>query len=241
MSNQITPDMLVREVAAKYPATLRTLEALGIDYCCGGKLPLAEAAVGRGLPLETVIAVLEAAIAQTYGDEPAGEDWQYAPFDALTDYIIEKHHTFLQRELPRLEYILSVVARVHGPNHADVLEPLVKLYAALKTELEMHLEKEEQVTFPAICRLSTGEIDDVVLRAVRELEEEHERAGAVLHQLREVTHDFEMPDDVCNTYRALYAGLQALENDVHQHIHLENNILFPRVKALVKEEIAAAA
>jgi len=241
MGTQVTPDMLVREVAAKYPATLRTLEALGIDYCCAGKLPLAEAAAERKLPVETVIAVLEAAIAQASGDEPAGEDWQHAPFDALTDHIVEKHHTYMHREMPRLEYILSVVARVHGPNHGDVLEPLVGLYAALKAELDEHLKKEEEVTFPAINRLAAGDVDDVVLRTVRELEDEHERAGAVLHRMHEVTRDFAMPDDVCNTYRALYDGLQELEQDIHQHIHLENNILFPRVKVAVKEYAAAAA
>jgi len=240
MSNQVTPETLVREVAAKWPATLRTLEALGIDYCCGGKLPLAEAAAERKLPVETVIAVLEAAIMQASVAESAGEDWQDAPLDALTDHILEKHHTYMHNEMPRLEYILSVVARVHGPNHGDVLEPLVGLYAALKAELDEHLVKEEEVTFPAITRLVVGDIDDVVLRTVRELEEEHERAGAVLHKMHEVTRDFAMPDDVCNTYRALYDGLQALENDVHQHIHLENNILFPRVRALVKEYAAAA-
>src|SRR3990170_416634 len=110
MSNQyVTPEMLVREVAAKYPATLRTLEALGIDYCCGGKLPLTEAAAGRGLPIATVIAVLEAAIAQTAGNAPACEDWQQAPLDRLMEHIVEKHHTYMHRELPRLEQILSVV------------------------------------------------------------------------------------------------------------------------------------
>ena len=240
MSNQVTQDMLVREVAAKWPATLRTLEALGIDYCCGGKLTLAEAAAERGLPVETVTAVLEAAIAQASGDEAAGEDWQHAPFDALMDHIVEKHHTYMHSELPRIEYILSVVARVHGPNHGDVLEPLVGLYAALKAELEGHLKKEEEVTFPAIRRLIAGDVDDVVLRTVRELEEEHERAGAVLHEMHRVTNDFALPDDVCNTYMALYDGLQVLENDVHQHIHLENNILFPRVRERVKEYAAAA-
>jgi len=240
MSNQVTPDTLVREVAAKWPATLRTLEALGIDYCCGGKLPLAAAAAERRLPVGTVIAVLEAAIVQASGAESAGDDWQYAPFDALIGHIVEKHHAYMHSEMPRLEYILSVVARVHGPNHGDVLEPLVGLYAALKTELDEHLAKEEQVTFPAIARLVTGEIDEVVLRTVRELEEEHERAGAVLHEMHEATHDFVMPDDVCNTYRALYDGLREMERDIHQHIHLENNILFPRVRALVKEYAAAA-
>jgi regulator of cell morphogenesis and NO signaling len=240
MSNQVTPDTLVREVAAKHPATLRTLEALGIDYCCGGKLPLAEATAERGLPIETVIAVLEAAIVQASGAAPAGEDWQDAPFGALLDHIVEKHHTYMHSEMPRIEYILGVVARVHGPNHGEVLEPLVGLYAALKAELDEHLKKEEEVTFPAIRRLIAGDVDDVVLRTVRELEEEHERAGAALHAMHEVTHEFEMPDDVCNTYRALYDGLQALENDVHRHIHLENNILFPRVRERVKEFAPAA-
>lgn len=139
----------------------------------------------------------------------------------------------MARELPRLDAMLTLVRRVHGPNHADVLEPLGEAFTALKAELEAHLHKEEEVVFPAILRLARGERTPEVMAGVHELEDEHQAAGALLAAMHRVTHDFAMPDDVCNTYRGVYTGLLELEQDIHQHIHLENNVLFTRVAALV--------
>ena len=228
----ITPEMTVREVAAAYPATLRILEALGIDFCCGGKLSLAEAAAEKTLPVATVIAVLEASIIQATGQQAAADDWQDAPLDTLIAHIVETHHNYLHNEMPRIERLLALVARVHGPQHSDVLVPLVDIYAALQQELTQHLEKEETVIFPAIRRLLAGERTADVLLALDELEAEHEHAGDALAAMHRVTHEFALPDDACNSFRGLYAGLQGMEKDIHQHIHLENNILFPRVKKL---------
>lgn len=225
----LTADTQVSAIAAAYPATLRMMEALGIDYCCGGKLPLREAAAKVKAPLETVLAVLQAAIMQAAAEKTTERDWQQAPLDELQAHIIATHHAYLWKELPRLEGLLALVARVHGPNHSDVLQPLLETYTALADELSAHLQKEEQIIWPAITRALAGDRSAEVATAIADLNAEHDAAGALLAKMREVTHNYELPADACNTFRAVYDGLQQLEQDIHRHIHKENNILFPRV------------
>ncbi|OPZ82800.1 MAG: Iron-sulfur cluster repair protein YtfE [bacterium ADurb.Bin429] len=235
MSTQaITPTTRVSDIAAAYPATLRMMESLGIDYCCGGKLPLETAAAEAHLPVETVIAVLETTIVQSRQSDEE-RNWSDAPIEELIDHIIATHHTYMHRELPRLEGIMALVGRVHGPAHGDVLEPLAEAFTSLKTELEAHLIKEEEVVFPAIARVVGGQRDESAVSGARELEDEHEAAGALLHEMHRLTDDFAVPDGVCATYEALYHDLQALEQDIHRHIHLENNVLFPRLLRLLAQ------
>ena len=229
----LTAETLVKDVAARYPATLRTMEALGIDYCCGGKKPLAEATAAAGVPVQTAIAVLQAAIAQAAGAQGAAHDWTQAPLGELMEHILDTHHTYMDREMPRLEAILLKVARVHGPNHADVLQPLVREYTRLKEDLTLHLKKEEDVTFPAIARVAAGEDDHQARTTIQELGEEHDAAGEILAAMRQATSNYALPEDACGTYAALYDGLQAMEQDIHRHIHLENNILFPRALSAI--------
>jgi regulator of cell morphogenesis and NO signaling len=228
----INPGMRVSEVAARYPQALRMLEALGIDYCCGGKRPLAEAAALAKVPVETAITVLQTAITQAAAADAGERDWTRAALDDLMAHIVEKHHTYTRGELPRLEKMAALVAHVHGPNHGDVLVPLVQEYARLKAELDRHLEKEEAVVFPALARLAAGQENDATLAALHELETEHDTAGEALATMRALTDNYTVPEDGCTTYAALYDGLQALERDLHQHIHLENNILIPQARAL---------
>jgi regulator of cell morphogenesis and NO signaling len=231
-TSELTADTTVSSIAANYPASLRMLEALGIDYCCGGKLPLAEAAAKAGVPVETALAVLHTAIAQAVAAPAAGEDWLHADLDNLMAHILRTHHTYMHHEMSRLEAMLALVVRVHGPNHADVLQPLAAHYAALKRELEAHLRKEEEVTFPAIAKLAAGQVDEAVARTIAELSTEHEAAGELLAAMRADTGDYALPADACTTYGAVYNSLCELEKDIHQHIHLENNILFPRALKL---------
>lgn len=234
----LTAETKVSAIAAAYPATLRMMEALGIDYCCGGKLPLAAAAEKAHVPVVTVMAVLQTAIAQA-GVATGERDWQDAPLGELMAHIVHTHHGYLQRELPRMDEMMQKVVRAHGAHHGDVLEPLARHFSALKAELTAHLAKEEEITFPAIARVAAGEGEDA-LATIAELTEEHEAAGAVLAAMREDTHNYALPADACNTFRGLYMGLQELEQDIHQHIHLENNILFPRIRAQAQRGQCAA-
>jgi regulator of cell morphogenesis and NO signaling len=229
---EISPEVTVGALVAEYPAAMRMLEALGIDYCCGGKLPLAEAAKGANVPVETVISVLRTAIIQAEQAPAFERNWQLAPLDELMDHILQKHHTFMHAELPRIGQMLDKVGHAHGAAHGAMLAQLSEVYRNLRAEIQTHLAKEEDVTFPAIRQLLASQFDERVQRTVRELEHEHEIAGAALARLREITHDYALPGDACTTFAGLFTALQDLERDLHQHIHLENNILFPRVRQL---------
>ncbi|MHB0936392.1 MAG: iron-sulfur cluster repair di-iron protein [Armatimonadota bacterium] len=236
----ISPEVSVGALVAEYPATMRMLEALGIDYCCGGKLLLAEAAQGANVPVETVVAVLRTAIAQAQQSPAVERNWQQAPLDELMDHIVRTHHTFMHAELPRIGEMLDKVNRAHSAAHGPMLAGLSEVYQTLRAELEAHLAKEEDITFPAIRQLLAGQWDERVQRTVRELEHEHEIAGAALARMREITRDYAMPEDACTTFAGLYTALQDMERDLHQHIHLENNILFPRVRQLAASQGKAA-
>lgn len=232
---QLTPNTNISTIAASYPAAVRMLEALGIDYCCGGKRTLVEAAAGIGMPVDRLIAILNTTMNQEEHAEGRTRDWQTAPLDELMTHILQTHHSYLRRELPRLDEMLQKVERAHGAVHGDVLTPLAQTFRTLAADIAEHLTKEEHDTFPAIARLMSGVCEESVLRTVAELEHEHDDAGTKLEAMRVITHEYLLPRDACTTFGTLYTGLQELERDLHQHIHLENNILFPRVRQLAQE------
>jgi regulator of cell morphogenesis and NO signaling len=152
----------------------------------------------------------------------------------LTGYIVSKHHEFLRTELPRLSQMSARVAKVHG-GHTPSLVEIAQVYEGLSDELLQHIMKEEQILFPVIEAMSTGEsrgfaLDGPIGCMIRE----HDDAGTALQRLRELSHGFVPPPEACNTYRALFAGLADLEEDLHTHIHLENAVLFPRAQALIE-------
>ncbi len=210
----------VGEIAAEMPASVRVFDKYRIDYCCGGKFSLSDACRGRGIPPEEVLAELEKVAA---GDRQGPRDWSSASLEELIDHIVSTHHEYLKTELPRLEYMLDKVLAAHGPNHGDSLVPLSRTFAALKDELESHMAKEEMILFPMIKAGHGG-----VGSPIRVMIQEHDNAGQGLAAMRQVTGSYAAPADACATYRAVFHGLEALEADLHQHIHLENNILFPR-------------
>jgi regulator of cell morphogenesis and NO signaling len=214
------------------------LDSLGIDYCCGGSRSLSEACAAAGVPLVTAIGLLDQADTEPTTAEET--DWSAAYLAALVDHIVEKHHTFLRKELPRLDSLIQRVTAAHGQRHPELLE-LSHVFAAMASELVSHMLKEEHVLFPAIKRLEARSLHDPAApsgpflgleQPIKVMEDEHRSAGDALRRIRWLTGDFQPPADACNTYLALMAGLQALEADLHQHIHKENNILFPRASKL---------
>lgn len=224
----------VGELVAERPDRARVFDQLGIDYCCGGRETLAAACAKRGLSPEAVLAELENAA------EPAGAVEEVPPgsltLTALCDHIVQRHHATLREALPRLHELAAKVAKVHGEAHPDLAE-VRDVFDELWIELENHMEKEERVLFPA-CRqleatLRPADLPSGPLApAVARMEEEHTDAGEALALLRSLTRDYAPPPDACASYRSLLDGLHALEADLHQHIHKENNILFPRAIAL---------
>jgi regulator of cell morphogenesis and NO signaling len=227
------------DVAATSLNAVRTLERHGLDYCCGGKQPFDEACVAKGLKPESVMREVE----QAQGAGASGKEWQTAPLGELVKHIVATHHEYLKLELPVLGNRLDKVHSVHGARDPEILGRMVEVFASLRAELELHLHKEEAILFPFLEQYGDAEVQGrpmppvpfgTIGAPIAMMEREHESAGGALVEIRALTNDYRLPPYACDTVRALYAGLQALEADLHVHIHLENNILFPRAIALEK-------
>ena len=219
----MTNTQTVAEIAANSLAAVRVFEKYGIDYCCGGKRPLIDVCQEKGYDAGAVQAELTAALEAA---PASGRDWNSAPLPELIDHIVSTHHEYLRRELPAIQTRLDKVYRVYNQRYGPTLIGLPEVFEALRSELELHIQKEEMILFP---RIAAGLS---VAGPIRVMEAEHESAGSALAKIREITRNFELPDYACVTYRALMSGLDELERDLHLHIHLENNILFPRAKRL---------
>jgi regulator of cell morphogenesis and NO signaling len=228
----INQETTVSELARAIPASTRVFQQHGIDFCCGGGKTLAEASRVKGISVETLIHELEKS--ELPGGNNTVQDWNSATAASLIDHILAKHHAFLRTELPRLAGMLEKVIAVHGDRHPESLPPMGPIYAEVKTELEEHMWKEENILFPLIRQLESAKLQGgavprmPVFGPINVMEAEHESAGNALRQLRKLSMDYLPPEDACNTYRALFAGLAEFEADLHEHIHLENNILFPK-------------
>lgn len=219
----------VGDLVTERPSRSRVFEKYGIDFCCGGKLPLAEACRNSGVDASEVLEALAAEDSPGAGDQ---QDWSQASMTALADHIEQTHHAYLRQELPRLTAMTQKVNAAHGERHTELAE-VERTFAGLRDELTEHMMKEEQVLFPMIRRLESadGPVQfhcGSVNNPIRMMEHEHDSASHALTRLRELTKDYAPPEDACNTYRAMLDGLRELELDLHQHIHKENNVLFPR-------------
>jgi regulator of cell morphogenesis and NO signaling len=237
----IQPSQTLGEIAAQSAGAVGILEDHGIDYCCGGQRSFKEACLEKGLDWQLIGQEIEVAAQSRVPDQ---QDWNAAPLSRLIGHILAVHHAYLRRELPRLEERLARVQRAH-PQDAQVLTPLAEAFRALYEELDGHMPKEEQILFPFIDRMETAATDHrpgialpfgTFRNPIRVMEHEHDSAGRALAEIRRLTGNFSLPAHACDTYRALYVGLQELERDLHQHIHLENNILFPRALALEAQQ-----
>lgn len=230
-------EQTVGQLVAENPARARVFEQHRIDYCCGGKIPLAEACERRGVKYDEVVEALKKCDETNPSPQ---QDWTKAPLTELADHITTTHHAYLAAELPRLDAMTDRVAKVHGDHAPQVLE-IRSIFVGLHKEMDEHTMKEEQILFPWIKRLESGGTEDspfpaaTVASPIRCMEEEHDKAGAALEKIRELTNDYQPPADACNTWRVLYASLETLENDMHVHIHKENSILFPRAVALEEQ------
>ncbi|MBI5116110.1 iron-sulfur cluster repair di-iron protein [Candidatus Poribacteria bacterium] len=226
----------VRDLAAKYSQVRPVFERYGIDYCCGGLHDLETAAAEKGVGVEMLIEALGDAIKSPVSGQ-AQRDWSKSNVTDLADHIEKRHHTFMKEQLPRLAGLMATVLEAHGARHGDMLKSLKGVFESLRSEIEQHLMKEEQILFPYIRRIDEYAIEGgdapeahcgTVQNPIRQMEYEHDNAGRALAKMRELTSNYTLPGDACNTFRALYDGLKALEGDLHEHIHLENNILFPK-------------
>ena len=230
----ITLDKTVREIATETPYSLRIFEQLGIDYCCGGRKSLEQACADLHLPVGEVVEKLEAAAAENSGAEST--DWQAATLADLMQHIVRKHHKYVRQELARLEVLCEKVQNKHGHAHPE-LKRIAALFLTLRDEMSTHMIKEEQILFPAVVRLERAmELQQPAPRPgfgtlanpVQVTVHEHDDAGSLVSTIHKLSNDYTPPADACPSYQAFYIGLKEFERDWHQHIHLENNILFPR-------------
>lgn len=229
----------VGAIVRDHPALSRLFEQVQVDYCCGGQKTLAEACAKRGIDPQTFLTELETWVTTT----PAPEvNLTALSLTELADHIERIHHAYLHAELPRLEKMVTKVAAVHGEKEPRLIQ-IKDIFLALSAELATHLMKEEQILFPMIRQLEASDTlptfhCGTVANPVRRMEFEHEEAGVALAQLRQLTDEFTPPAWACNTYRALLDALHTFEQDMHQHVHKENNVLFPRAIALEQSKQA---
>lgn len=225
------------ELAAASSSAARILERYGLDYCCRGGRSLEEAAMEKGLDPTVVLQE----IAHAQASAPDDRDWRSASLSQLIEHILKTHHEYLKLNLPALSQRLAKVVEVHGARDAARLEGISAVFAELRAELESHMHKEEVILFPAIQRYEQAASRGLpappvpfgsIANPIRVMEQEHRSAGGALERLRELTAGYRLPEGACETTKALWRGLEELERDLHAHIHLENNVLFPRAIAL---------
>lgn len=238
-----SPNVTLRSIALEDPATIRVFENFQLDYCCGGNRPLATACAEKGLNVQ---AVLNALAAVKAGDEAAQEDWSQATLSALMAHIVATHHLYIRQELPRLLPMAEKVAAKHGPAHPE-FQRIAKRLEQEAENLTSHLYKEESILFPYIEALERSRKNEggaphgcfgTVENPIRMMMMEHEASGAALEAMREVTQGFTPGAWACPTTVGLLHGLAAFERDLHRHVHLENNLLFPRAIALESQMLA---
>lgn len=232
----LAADRTVRELAVEIPSATRVFEKMGIDYCCGGTRSLADACFSAGVDFKDVQMELTlAAHAQV-----EGPNLRPTTLENLINHIVVKHHTFTRLELARLNALLEKVCVANGESHRELWQ-IQALFVELAADLEIHMRKEEQVLFPFVIRMEAAVQQHVplfpppfgtVANPVRMMMAEHDRAGELLKEIRRLSANYTPHADACMSYQTLYAALEALEKDLHQHIHLENNILFPRAVAM---------
>ncbi len=228
----------VAEVVTRCPSLSRLFEQEGIDYCCGGKKTLDVVCEKKGLDATEFVSRLEELANCGLNENVVDADAM--SLTELADHIEQTHHAYLRSEFPRLEKMTKRVASVHGEKNPALLE-IRDTYAAMSEELLNHLAKEEQILFPMVRQIDASETAPQfhcgsLANPIHQMELEHSEAGSALEKLRELTDDYIPPQWACNTYRAMFDALAELERDLHQHIHKENNILFPRAIKMESEK-----
>lgn len=226
-------DQTTREIAIRNPGAVPIFESLGIDYCCGGSQPLRQACERAHVDWEDLVRLLQTVDA---APDPSQTDWTAQPLDVLTRHIVVQHHAYVRRTAPQIHQWLDKVVGKHGRAHPE-LDEIHVLFTTLSKELFAHMTKEERILFPHLDRLAAAERrESVAAQAlfgsveapISRMLAEHHDAGEAMARIRGLSHAYEPPETACPTYRALYHGLAEFERDLHQHVHWENNILFPR-------------
>lgn len=232
-----TMEKTIGQMVAEDYRTAQVFKSHHIDFCCKGNRTLSEVAAKKGLDLETLLQELQTAQNNRQSDQTDFKTW---PLDLLADYIEKKHHRYVERQIPVLKQYLDKLCRVHGDRHPELLD-ISEHFNASAGELAMHMKKEELVLFPWIRKMVLWSPDGdaldqphfgTVRNPIQMMMQEHDNEGDRFRKIAELSNDYTPPADACNTYRVTFALLQEFEEDLHLHIHLENNILFPKAETL---------
>ena len=237
----VTGETTVAEVVTTDFRTAAVFQEFGIDFCCGGRRTIADACRQSNLDPDQVLDAVSRTCS-TPGSAPRFSDWS---LDTLIGYIVGNHHAFVKQSLPAMTAYAEKIAVVHGGRHPELGE-VARLVREVAAEMTSHMAKEEQVLFPYIVAIDEasrlgrplpkapfGSIDN----PIRMMEHEHDSAGAAMARMRELTDGYSVPADGCTTYRVCFQALEAFERDLHAHVHLENNILFPKARAAASAEV----
>jgi regulator of cell morphogenesis and NO signaling len=237
-----TGSTTIRDIVAQDFRAAAVFQRHRIDFCCGGDRPIAEACQAKGLDPALVIAEVEAAT-NIPGDVPRFGEWE---LDFLANYIVANHHAYVRKAVANITTHVRKVAAVHGERHPEAIE-IARHFDAVAQDLLQHMVKEERMLFPYISQLAQAVREGsqppvapfgTVANPIRAMESEHQRAGDLMAEIRRLSGDFTPPADACTTYKVSYQELEEFEGDLHRHVHLENNVLFP--KALDLERTAFA-
>jgi regulator of cell morphogenesis and NO signaling len=229
----ITTETKIKDVALSNSAARQVLEEAGVDYCCGGGKSLHDACLHAGVTAEEILNRLRE---NGKNVNPEEASWTAAPLCELTRHIRERHHRYVREAIPRVQNLLEKVAAKHGENHPEIAE-VRRLFAEVGREMIMHMQKEEQILFPyidAVERAANGKgtveapFFQTVKNPIHSMMKDHDAAGELVRQIRAASSGYAAPADACTSYKALFQDLKEFEADLHQHVHLENNILFPR-------------
>ncbi len=223
----------VKDIALSSPAARQILEDLGLDYCCGGGKSLHEACLHADIPPDEILKRLQE---NSKNNRAEDRNWMVMPLSELTRHIREKHHRYVREAIPRTQVLLDKVTSKHGKNHVE-LASLARLFTEVGREMVTHMQKEEQILFPYMDALeraanANSSVEPPFFQTVRNpihmMMKEHDAAGELVRQIRSLTSDYKAPADACTSFKALYEALREFEADLHEHVHLENNVLFPR-------------
>ncbi len=233
---RFTTTTRVGDIAAANPAAKKVLEEAGVDYCCGGAKSLNQACMRTGVSAEEILRRLQE---NRHEVGPQEANWAGAPLADLTKHIVQKHHKYVRGAVPRISALLAKVTAKHGERHPELVA-IEKEFLGLGQEMYAHMQKEEQILFPYIERLERAtegqQLEPPFFQTVRNpvhrMMEEHDSAGRALQGIRGLSTGYQTPAEACESYREVYRSLEEFEANMHAHVHLENNILFPRAVEL---------
>lgn len=219
-------ELTIGEIVANDFRTAEVFRNAGIDFCCGGKKSLEQACKEKNIEMSSLTTSLQSL--EFSGERTLNfNDWNLG---FLCDYIVNTHHSYVLKTLPGLVFYTQKIADVHGANHSELVE-VAHLFESINKELLQHMKNEEQVLFPAIKEVLSNNVSekrDLIHSEITRMFGEHDFAGGAMDQINVITSGYKLPDDACNTYKVTFQLLKQFEDDLHVHVHLENNILFPK-------------